>query len=374
MATRTEPSPIVVAVLYQALEPPVINGVRKPMKPGGYQDSGADIAFALQKQEGIKVLTPHPSPSPASHTGWCFPDTEQGILDALRGGATHLWANTILFSSHPLQISQAVGSYQDQVRVVGQPPTLVEECDDKEFVNDLLRAKGTFTMPRSWNFESKNGGWRERLGGLPYPVVGKPIRGRGSHGVKKCDSSAELEEHVESLFAESQSVMVEEYLSGEEATVTVMPPSSSPPSSGGGYWALPIVTRFNHISGIAPYNGAVAVTENSRAVTREEYERDPRYGEVARECEAVARELGTMAPIRVDVRRFGGEGGERFALFDANMKPNMTGPGRPGREGEASLSLLGAGGLEWGYGRLLVEMLGSSLSLRALREVSGVGK
>ena len=24
-----------VAVLYQAIEPPVINGVRKPMKPGG---------------------------------------------------------------------------------------------------------------------------------------------------------------------------------------------------------------------------------------------------------------------------------------------------------------------------------------------------
>ncbi|KFY59974.1 hypothetical protein V496_05473, partial [Pseudogymnoascus sp. VKM F-4515 (FW-2607)] len=129
-------------------------------------------------------------------------------------------------------------------------------------------------------------------------------------------------------------------------------PSSSLPSSSWeeegrksgkrGYWALPIVTRFNLINGIAPYNGAVAVSANSRAVTREEYERDPSYDLVARECEAVAGVLGTTAPIRVDVRRFRDGAGERFALFDVNMKPNMTGPGRPGREGEASLSLLGA--------------------------------
>ncbi|PNP81819.1 hypothetical protein FNYG_04845 [Fusarium nygamai] len=46
--------------------------------------------------------------------------------------------------------------------------------------------------------------------------------------------------------------MVEEYLAGEEATVTVMPPTSR----GGSYWALPVVTRFNHIHGVAPYNGA----------------------------------------------------------------------------------------------------------------------
>lgn len=36
-----------VAVLYQALDPPIINGIRKPKKPDGYQDSGADIAYNL---------------------------------------------------------------------------------------------------------------------------------------------------------------------------------------------------------------------------------------------------------------------------------------------------------------------------------------
>lgn len=111
--------------------------------------------------------------------------------------------------------------------------------------------------------------------------------------------------------------MLEQYLSGEECTVTVMPPSSLHED----YWALPIVTRFNHDKGIAPYNGVVAVTANSRVVSQEEMGKDERYGEVVKECVDVARLLRVTAPIRVDVRRFGKGKGEKFALFDVNMKP-----------------------------------------------------
>lgn len=170
----------------------------------GYRDSSADIAFTLRKQAGIKVLTPSESPDPGEHTGWSFPDTESGILSALRRGATHLWANTILFAEHPLQVSAAVGGWEGRVWVVGQAPRVVEAGDDKAFVNDLLRGEGGFTMPRSWMFGVGDGGWRERLAGLglPYPVVGKPVRGRGSYGVRKCEARAELEEHVEGLFGE----------------------------------------------------------------------------------------------------------------------------------------------------------------------------
>ena len=110
--------------------------------------------------------------------------------------------------------------------------------------------------------------------------------------------------------------MVEEYLAGEEATVTVMPPISR----GGGYWALPVVTRFNHIDGVAPYNGAVAVTANSRAITAAEGSQAA-YKQVAEECERVAQELAVTAPIRIDVRRFKDSADSKFALFDVNMKP-----------------------------------------------------
>jgi hypothetical protein len=289
-----------------------------PNFPLGYQDSGADIAYALQSQSQISALTPIPSPSPADSAGWTFPDAEAGIVSALKAGATHLWANTILFSSHPLQTSPLIAKHQNAVHVIGQPQNMVEQFDDKDYVNNFLRSQKTFTLPRGWTIHnSENLSSQITELSLLYPVVAKPIRGRGSHGVKVCHSQSELLSHIWSLFAESPTIMIEEYLSGEEAAVTVMSPSSSRPN----YWALPIVTRFNHQFGIAPYNGVVAVTANSRVISSEEYAADARYGVAARECEAVAKLLKVTAPIRIDIRRFSNQPDSKFALFDVNMKP-----------------------------------------------------
>lgn len=73
--------------------------------------------------------------------------------------------------------------------------------------------------------------------------------------------------------------------------------------------------------GIAPYNGIVAVTQNSRCVSAKEHEEDPSYGEIQRQCVEVARLLQCKAPIRVDVRRSENDRSSPFALFDVNMKP-----------------------------------------------------
>ncbi|CZR50752.1 uncharacterized protein PAC_00626 [Phialocephala subalpina] len=302
--SSTAPEPIRIAVLHQAIEPPIINGVHKPMKPGGYQDSGADIAYSLQSLSDVKILTPSPLPNPHSSTGWTFPDTPSGILSAVQAGATHLWANTILFSSHPLQTLQDLDKQQDEIRVIGQPPNLVQLYDNKEYVNSLLRSHH-FTLPKSWTLTSSPtldlSSTIKKLG-LTYPIVGKPIRGRGSSGVKLCHNPSELLSHIQSLFLTSPTIMLEQHLSGEECTVTVMPPSHQD------YWALPVVRRFNHEDGIAPYNGVVAVTTNSRVVTKEEREKD-RYlsGE---ECTVTV-----MPPSHQDywalpvVRRFNHEDG-----------------------------------------------------------------
>ncbi|KXH52123.1 hypothetical protein CNYM01_00454 [Colletotrichum nymphaeae SA-01] len=357
-----------VAVFYQAIDPPIINGVRKPMKPGGYRDSGADIAFNLQASKSVNAITPASTPSPENDTEWCFPDTEEGIQDAVNKGATHLWANTILFASHPLQTSTSLRSVQNTLKVVGHGPLVVEKYDDKEYVNDLLRQIGGFTMPCSWTIHSDPAVATkiEQLE-LPFPVVAKPIRGRGSHGVRVCQTLEDLTAHSKVLFQESPSIMLEEYLSGEEATITVMPPNGEKKD----YWSLPIVTRFNHQDGIAPYNGVVAVTANSRVITAKE-EVDPAYGQIARECEAAARVLGVAAPIRIDVRRFSETPGSDFALFDVNMKPNMTGPGRPGRDDQASLTLLAAEALGWDYPELLRQVLNTSSTLKTLRELKPI--
>ncbi|KAF3037325.1 hypothetical protein E8E12_003467 [Didymella heteroderae] len=314
-------APCRLAVLYQALEPPVINGLKKPKKPGGYQDSSADIAYVLKSGCQIPVVTPNRSPNATNDGDWCFPDTEAGILEALSAGATHLWANTILFATHPLQRSEALTRFANSVCVIGQPPQLVEAYDDKAFVYGIMESHGGFTVAKSATLTTSDDLPKlieERS--LNYPIIAKPIRGRGSHGVKLCKDEGMLQAHARYLFDESPKIIVEEYLVGEEATVTVMPPSASEP---GKYWALPIVTRFNHIDGVAPYNGTVAVTSNSRVVTAEEHSRDPAYERVAKECEEIARLLKVTAPIRIDVRRF--KEGSSFALFDVNMKPAQDG-------------------------------------------------
>ncbi|RGP63181.1 glutathione synthetase atp-binding domain [Fusarium sporotrichioides] len=303
-----------VAVLYQAMDPPIINGVRKPKKPGGYQDSGADIAYNLSQCKDIGVVTPTDSPNPLNDGDWCFPDTEKGILDAIDKGANCLWSNTIVFASHPLQTSTQLTPFQDRVRVVGQGPLVVDKYDDKKFVNDYLRAVGGFTMPQT-NTASSLNEVAKSAGEISYPVVAKPIRGRGSFGVKVCHNRSELVAHVKELSNNSMAFVVEEFLRGEEATVTVMPPARK----GEGYWSLPIVTRFNHQDGIAPYNGVVAVTANSRVLPKNET--GPLHEGVARECEQAASLLRLTAPIRIDVRRFQDTSESPFGLFDVNMKP-----------------------------------------------------
>ena len=51
--------------------------------------------------------------------------------------------------------------------------------------------------------------------------------------------------------------MAEPYLPGQEITISVFPDGTS----------LPIAERFAQNNGVAPYNGDVPVTQNSRAVT-----------------------------------------------------------------------------------------------------------
>jgi len=229
-------------------------------------------------------------------------------------GATHIWANTIVFDSHPLQTSLKLAERASDLYVLGQPPAMVQNFDDKAYLNGKLRDIGGYTFPKSWLIKASDK-IDEVIGSIQqFPVVGKPIRGRGSHGVKLCHNPIELKLHIEQLLKESPVVMVEEFLAGEEATLTIMPPSSGRPE----HWSMLPVSRFNHTDGIAPYNGVVAVVSNSRVVTDKDME-DPAYRKIMDEGVRVAALIGATAPIRIDVRRF--SQGSEFALFDINMKP-----------------------------------------------------
>ncbi|GLA87634.1 hypothetical protein AtubIFM56815_002060 [Aspergillus tubingensis] len=316
-----------VAVLHPAIDPPVINGVTKPRKPGGFRRGHS---YTL-RQKGVKVIKSDPLAPVSSHVGWAFPDTEEGIYSAAQQCATHFWANTILFTSHPLQTSPELTPVASEIYVVGQPPGLAENFDDKAYLNDKLRELGGYTLPKSWLVSPKN--ISEIINHIDrYPIVGKPVRRCGSHGVKVCHDKGQLQQHVQTL-RESPLIMLEEFLSGEEATITVMPPAIEHPQ----HWSMLTVTRFKYAEGIAPYNGVVAVTSNSRVISQSEL-KDPGYRKVMRECESVAALIRATAPVRVYVRQF--VEGSDFALFDINMKPNMTGPDRPGHQDQASLTAI----------------------------------
>ncbi|RIB29472.1 hypothetical protein C2G38_2238867 [Gigaspora rosea] len=198
-----------VAILYQALQPPIIDGIRKPLKPGGYSDSGADIAYYL-RSDNIPIVTPVDNPSPTSDLYWVFPVTEEGI----------------------------------NIKLVGHLPSNVHKYDNKLFTNELIKNNGIL-VPHAILIGGSTYNGTYRLNditldilnkkGIRFPAVVKPIRGRGSQGVKKVDNIEQMKEHAEKLlstrtvidgqyfFEYGNTLILEEYLEGEEITATIMP-------------------------------------------------------------------------------------------------------------------------------------------------------
>lgn len=354
--------PARIAILYQALPPPVIDGLRKDAKPGGYSDGGADIGFAL-RSAGQSVITPVPSPDPATALDWVFPDTIDGIRAAGAAGASVLWANTVLFAGHPLE--QVFHDFD----IVGQLPSAMQAFDDKFETNQTLSAAG---LPVARSF-LLSGTPRDNVRtladiglacaemSLSFPLIVKPVRGRGSQGVTLVEDVGALRTAAAQLIEAAtfgDMLMVEEYLDGEEVTVTVMPPASPRPDGthGASHWALRPVRRFDQRNGVAPYNGDVPVSANSVALDEIRLH-DPAVVTMIEGCVAAAALVTSRAAIRIDCRadRHG-----RFKLFDLNMKPNMTGPGRPGRADQDCLSAIAARADGWEYVDLLRAMLAAT--------------
>ncbi|WP_330747002.1 ATP-grasp domain-containing protein [Chryseobacterium sp. CP-77] len=346
-----------VAILYQAQEPPKIGGIKKPMKPGGYSDSGADIAYSLLKQ-GIEIITNHLNPQVENDFDWVFPDTEDGIQESIDKGANILWLNTVLFSGHPIEKALSEG-----ISVVGQIPSDAERFDDKWKTNQLL-SEYQIPIPKSILITQDN--YTNYTLNFPFPVVVKPIRGRGSQGVSLVNTKQVLESVIKLMFQSHQfgnALYVEEYLVGEEITITVMPPGDyiieNKIIKKDRYWSLPPVKRFNHKDGIAPYNGTVAVINNSCVLTDREIQ-STTVQKAIMQCEKSAAIVRAKAPIRIDCRA--NSNGE-FLLFDLNMKPNMTGPSRPQRQDQDSLTALAARKIGWTFDDLILNILNQNWSI-----------
>ena len=340
-----------IAILYQAILPPINNGIQKPMKLGGYADSGADIAYELQKN-GVLLITPSQNPKTENDLDWVFPDTKEGIQLAMDKGAKIFWLNTVLYKNHPIE-----NFFNQNIEIIGQLPENVDLYDDKLVTNTLLKYNG-LPIPKT-DLILKENQTNYKLT-IKFPLVVKPIRGRGSQGVSRVYNKIELDNKLKKLFAERKygtSVYVEQYLRGQEITITVMPPGKYQLNNKtkliDKYWSLPAVTRFNHKNGIAPYNGVVAVINNSKVMGDKELNAE-KIKESYQHCEKAAKLIDAKAPIRIDCRA--NENGDYF-LFDLNMKPNMTGASRSHRKNQDSLSALAARKIGWYYNDLLLNMI-----------------
>ncbi len=338
-----------VAVLYQSKPPPAIDGIVKPMKEGGYSDSGADIAAALL-QNDIQLITPVNSPNIKNDFDWVFPDDEDGVKKAIAKGANLFWLNTVLYTEHPIL------KFKDRnLFIVGQKPESVAVFDDKFYTNTLLKQQG-LPIPMSLLYPSSKP--IENI--FKFPVVIKPVRGRGSQGVLVIQHKEDLESQITNLIATKKygnKVIVEEYLSGKEITITVMPPGlytiNNELVKKTSHWSLPVVERFNHIDGIAPYNGIVAVVNNSRLIS-DVAQKSIAIKEISQQCELVAQIIKARAPIRIDCRE---NSRNQYQIFDLNLKPNMTGVSRKHRKGQDSLTMIAARGIGWSYQELILNML-----------------
>jgi hypothetical protein len=187
--------------------------------------------------------------------------------------------------------------------------------------------------------------------GLTFPIIVKPVRGRGSAGVKVVDSVAEAAEHIESLVGPKfgNKFLLEEYLSGRELAVTVMPPGVYETSDGlrseATHWPLPAIERTGHHGGVMPFSGVVPIQSNSKPAGD-----DDRLREFGRHAVRIAQFLNATAPIRIDCRE---DANGVIKAIDINMKPSMTGPGRPGRDQMINLSALSGTEIGWSYTELL---------------------
>ncbi|MEC3907771.1 ATP-grasp domain-containing protein [Tamlana sp. 2201CG12-4] len=332
-----------IAILYQAKRAPKKGGIQKPLKLGGYSDSGADIANALVKHD-VLLVTPVAHPKAENDLDWVFPDTTLGIQSALEKGARIFWLNTVLYRNHPI-----TGFFSQNIEIIGQTPDIVDVYDDKWVTNQLLKKNG---IPIPNGLILNKNSFDQNLKKLRFPLIIKPIRGRGSQGVSLIKDLAGLKEKLDVFFSIGKygnRVYIEEYLDGEELTITVMPPGkyniqhkekvfNTP-------WCLPAIKRFNHKDGIAPYSGIVAIIENSKLLDSDR-QHTPEIQELYHYCATSATLLNIKAPIRIDCRAHKNGG---FYLFDLNLKPNMTGPSRSHRLNQDSLSSLAARGLGWNY-------------------------
>lgn len=198
----------------------------RPPKPGGYADSSADLASLLSGM-GRSVVLPQTG-LPAEDEAWSFPDSKRGVqlaLDAADAAGLEqvtLWVNSVGSSA---LVEQAVRDHGRAGVFVACPPKgRVEDKAATIAATAGLLPNGRTASLLVWRSQadaargvaasgeySPRGLWQV-VGtqaaaqavdavGLRFPVVCKPVCGRGSEGVQVISSEEQLREYGEATWA-----------------------------------------------------------------------------------------------------------------------------------------------------------------------------
>jgi hypothetical protein len=193
---------------------------------------------------------------------------------------------------------------------------------------------------------------------------------------------------IEALFAETEQsavdtvrvarfgtqCMLEQFLDGEEITITVMPPGeyTTPTTTPSAivprttHWTLPPVRRTNHINGVLPYTGKQVAADNSTAIDLDLCTPSQRACllEAMEACARAGALMQARAPLRIDCRAAAGPDNGAFYLFDVNLKPNLTSPGRnASRAHTTNLCLMAALKFGWSNEEFLYNILRQAWSV-----------
>jgi D-alanine-D-alanine ligase-like ATP-grasp enzyme len=278
-----------------------------------------------------------------------------------------------LFDEHPIA---KFGSHEN-LYVVGQSLDVVEKFEDKDVCQAAISAIGV-PVPVQALVNLDTGSAQGQVesavsaNNYTFPIIVKPVRGRGSAGVKVVDSVAEAAKHIESLAGPKfgSKFLLEEYLSGRELAVTVMPPGTYATTDGlhseATHWTLPAIERTGHHGGVMPFSGVVPIQSNSKPAGD-----DDQVRAFAQHAIRVAQFLRATSPIRIDCRE-GADG--VIKAIDINMKPSMTGPGRPGREQMINLSALAGKEIGWNYTELMAAIAANAAPIQRVTQPAKQGR
>ena len=109
-----------------------------------------------------------------------------------------------------------------------------------------------------------------------------------------------------------------------------------------------------------PFSGVVPIQSNSKPAGD-----DDQLREFGRHAVRVAQSLKATAPIRIDCRA---DANGVIKAIDINMKPSMTGPGRPGREQMINLPAMSGGEIGWNYTEMLAAIAANAAPIQRITQ------